>query len=200
MSIRTSRFAAFAALICGTCLAPNSAMAGLVTLTPASVSASSGEPVIVNIQVSDLGAGNVLGAFDLNVSYNPALFLLGSVVFGKSLGDPLLFEALTTFSVAPGVINLAEVSLLSPAQLDAAQGDTFSIAMLTFAGIAPGTATFSLLDTSRLIDGFGVPLTLSTPTAVPEPGSLFLVVLALAAMTRPFRSRVKHATVPMSAG
>lgn len=164
-------------------LAWTAATAAVVTLTPSSVATSSGTPVAVDVRVSNLGTGNALGAFDLDVSYNPALLSFGTAVFGTSLGNPASFEALTNASAStPGIVDFGEVSLLAPAQLAAGQAGSFLLATLNFNGTASGTNAFALLGTSVLSDAFGRPLTIVQVTPIPEPETFSLLGLGLAAL------------------
>jgi hypothetical protein len=180
-SILARRLAA--TLVLGASLASTSVMAVLVTLTPSSVSTTPGGLVLVDVRVSDLGVGNALGAFDLDVGYDPALVNFNTVVFGASLGDPASFQALTSVSTAtPGVVGFTEVSLLTPAQLTVAQVGNFSIATLAFSGLGSGTAGFALLSSSTLSDAFGRSLPIGQATQISEPDSVFLFALGLGAL------------------
>jgi hypothetical protein len=79
-----------------------------------------------------------LGAFDLDVSFDPSVLLPLDVAFGPFLGDPSLLEALTDFNFFPGLVDLAEVSLLLPEELDALQRASFPLATLVFDRIGVG--------------------------------------------------------------
>jgi hypothetical protein len=180
--------AAVAALVAAN--AWSTSTAAVVTHTPTTAATIAGAPVVVDVRISDLGAGNSLGAFDLDLGYDPALVSFSSVAFGPALGNPALFEALTGVSAAlPGVIDFSEVSLLTPAELAAAQGSSFSLATLTFMGVGTGTAAFSILGTSILSDAFGRPLPISPLKPIPEPESVFPLGLGLAALTALRRQR-----------
>ena len=101
-----------------------SAIAATVTLVPGSATFNAGDLVQVNAVISGLGnhAPPSVGAFDVSVGYNPLLLAPDDVTFGLLLGDPFLFEALTDVDfLTPGIANFAEVSLLSPSELDALQ-------------------------------------------------------------------------------
>lgn len=125
------------------------------------------EVLAVDIVISGLKAGGPpsLGAFDLDVSFDPAVLSPTDVTFGPFLGDPGLFEALTDFNFFPGVVDLAEVSLLSPADLDALQPASFSLAALTFDRIGVGDDRLAFSQVT-LDDAFG--------NKIPEPSSLAL--------------------------
>src|SRR4051794_30891363 len=105
MKLAIGRFAGAAALALGSVLSWPAA-AAVVTLTPASVTPTPGSAVLVDVRVSELGAGNALGGFDLDVGYNQALLSFNSVAFGSALGNPAASEALTSVSMAgPGVLD-----------------------------------------------------------------------------------------------
>ncbi|MGE0825955.1 MAG: PEP-CTERM sorting domain-containing protein [Candidatus Binatia bacterium] len=90
--------------------------------------------VFVNINISGLGS-DILGAFDLDVVYNPdfLVFTLGLSSPGTALGTLSQGEAIADLdSSTPGIINFAEVSLLEASALDALQNDTFTLATLGF--------------------------------------------------------------------
>lgn len=148
-----------------------------VRLAPPSTTVLPGSVVGVDVLVSDIGppgAPPSIGSFDLSVAFNPSLLSLSGVSFGPYLGDPSLFEALTDFlPLGPGSVSLAEVSLLSPGELDALQPAVFSLATLSFIGIASGTASFSFVGVPLIDDAFGVKL------AIPEPATIALVGFGL---------------------
>ena len=164
-----------AVLAVGGLLGAHAASAALV-LTPSFTNASAGTPLSVDVRVTDLGS-NPLAAFDIDVAYDPALLTPTGVTFGPFLGDPGLGEALTAFSFATaGVVDFAENSFLTSAELDALQSSSFSIATLSFDAIGSGAVSFSVLGTSELIDAAGNPL------AIPEPGSMLLLGLGFAGL------------------
>ena len=143
--------------------------------------------VAVGIAGTAAGAPPSIGGYDVDVVFDDGILTVADVSFGTMLGHPLSITA-SDASVA-GRVNLAEVSLLSPAQLDGSQPDTFLLAILTFDTLSIGTSPLRL--SSILVsDGFGLPLAVLagggsiTVTAVPEPATLplslgLLVVLAL---------------------
>jgi len=136
-----------------------------------------GQAVSVEVVISDLGDDEV-GDFDLDVSFDPTILTPTTVTFGALLGGPTLFEAVTSFSFLPGVVDFAEVSLLSPADLEALQPDSFTLATLFFDTVGAGTSPLSFTQVI-LDDAFAQPLTVQTGSgsvsAVPEPGTGILV-------------------------
>lgn len=170
--------------------------AATVAFSPASTTAMAGDLFSVDVVISGLGnhMAPSVSAYDLTVSFDASVITATGVDFGLDLGDPAAFEALTSAVIAAGSVNLAAVSFLSPADLDALQSDGFRLVTLRFgarsAGVSPlrfefGTVPGVLgLD---IKDGFGALLEPATAengivsvTGIPEPGTSLLVLLPLA--------------------
>jgi hypothetical protein len=157
---------------------------------PASQTVGTG-PLSVDVAVSGLGAGipPSVGAFDLDVSFDPLVLAPISVTFGSFLGDVTLGEALTSFTLSPGVVDLAEVSLLLPVELDALQPASFTLATLAFNTLSTGTSplTFSqaLVDDAFAVRVAADPsngnVTVEATGPVPRPSGLLLLGWGLAA-------------------
>jgi len=101
-----------------------------VDLVPSSPTVSPGDAVDVDVVVSGLAVGGPpsVGSFDLDVSFDPTVLMPTGVTFGLLLGDPDLFEALVDATVLASAVTIAEVSLLSPTELDALLPSTFTLA------------------------------------------------------------------------
>ena len=114
------------------------------------------QQLVVDIVVSGLAPGGPpsLGAFDLAVGFEPTSLLPLTVEFGPFLGDPASSEAITSVTVSPGTVELGEVSLLLPAQLDALQPATFTLATLAFELTGAPQQPLLLLD-AVFSDAFG---------------------------------------------
>lgn len=184
----------FAALILA---AASSAQAALISLTPSTAAVSTGQPVAVDVIVSGLGAGEAVGAFDLDVVFDASVLSATGVTFGSALG----VDGIDQFSIAlvsAGRVDFAAVSLLSEVDLLAAQTAPFSIATLTFEALAPGSSDilFDLITFPGLLlsDAFGNALATTVgnesavtvaAASVPEPSGLALVLLALGVMALP---------------
>lgn len=99
-----------------------------------------GDTFDVDIVVSDL-AGEIVSAFDLNLSYDPGVVTATGAAFGSLLGDPDpgAFETFTDAVLDPGNVNLAQLSLLSDADLAAMQPDSFALATISFEVTGPGS-------------------------------------------------------------
>jgi hypothetical protein len=144
-----------------------------LTLLPSSLSVTSGQTVSIDVLIGNLDGTASVGSFDLTVSYDAGLVTPVDVIFGMSLGDSGLFEALTDVRFAPGSIELAEVSLLSDAELRALQSSMFSLASISFTATNSGTANFAF--TAGIVDdAFGNKL-----IAVPEPSLIVLFAIGL---------------------
>gem|GEM_PF-885356 len=159
------------------------AVAVSLDFVPSSQEVQVGQPVSVDIFISGLGEGipPSVGAFDLDVSFDPAILSPTGVAFGPFLGIPFV-DALVDANFPPGVIDLAEVSLLPSADLDLLQPAAFPLATLFFDTLALGT---SPLIFSQVIvdDAFGGKLDVITGSGsvgvVPEPGTLLLMGIGL---------------------
>jgi hypothetical protein len=139
-----------------------------------------GDQLAVEVIVGGLGAGSApsVGAFDLNLAYNQLTLSATNVVFGTGLGEPGL-DALTGFDLGlPGWVNFASTSLLGSADLDALQPDPFVLATLHFEAIFSGAAGLGFVSDLRIDDAQGLKL----PVDVPEPASLLLWGVAIAAL------------------
>lgn len=163
-----------------------------ISLVPSSGTVSPSGSFFIDINISGLqssGTDAVVGAFDLDLLYDPSLFspvIAPPTGFGLLLGDISLSEASGGIDASlPGTVSLFEVSLLTPAELDALQDDSFTLATIGFMAISAG-GTSGVFSTSDVIvsDDLGDPLSLASPTAtatvrivaVPEPG-MFLMLL-----------------------
>lgn len=116
-------------------------------LVPSSPAAPPGGSVDIAVEVSGLGnlVAPSIGVFDLDVTFDPALFSFAGVSFGALLGDPGAAEAITGSTPGASDVNVLEVSLLLPAQLVALQPDTFTLFTLTFDNLAQGIGAFDAM-------------------------------------------------------
>lgn len=138
-----------------------------------------GDNLVVDVSVIGSVAGGPpsIGAFDIDVQYNPAFLRLERIEFGIDLGF-LPFEALTNIQLfeLDGILDIAEVSLLSPAELDVLQPADFSIVWIEFIAIQNSEPTIKLPQV-LLVDAFGNDL-----VNIPEPSTLLLIGSALVAI------------------
>lgn len=126
------------------------AIAGPVVLRlePSSTTVPLGDLVTVDLLISGLdpspGAPS-LGAYFVDITHDATRLGAVSVSFGSDLNltpNGLLnqFSDLAT----SGVVHLDEISEFLPDDLNAAQGDAFRLATLTFRGLATGEAVLSI--------------------------------------------------------
>jgi hypothetical protein len=170
-----------------------------ISQQPSTQNIGVGGNAAVNIMVSGLGnlASPSVGAFDFHLSYDQTIVSASSVTFGTFL-DLGAFGSIRSSDLSiPGSIQLDEVSLESAGALNAAQPDSFTLATLSFVGIAPGISPISFTS-ATLFDETGVGLanvavaggsiTVTGTTAVPDSAStgqlLVLGLLGVAVLHR----------------
>jgi hypothetical protein len=174
------------------------ARAVLIEVGPRSQEAVEGEEIQVRLAISGLvdASAPSLSTFDLDVAFDATVLALTTVSFGDPvLGDQLdLFGLGTETLVTPGggTVNLFELSLDTPADLDDLQAGAFILATLTFEAIgegnsplaltvnALGDATGGLLEAELAPGSVRVRADGGAPVAAPVPA--LLVVLGLIAM------------------
>ena len=162
------------------------ARAVTLSLSPPAAAATVGGQVSVDLVVSDLVG--TLGAFDVHVTFTPAILDLAAVAFGPFLGDESAGEATALFFAASGDVELLEVSALPTADLALLQPASFPLVTLTFDVLAAGSSDLGL-SIESVADGPGDSLNVTTaggvvtaalPTAdVPLPTTLTLVTTGL---------------------
>lgn len=174
----------------------------MLWLDPAfQITPGTGDDVSVTLMAGGLGNNNALslGAFDLDIHFDPGVLSFTSYTLFDGLGDLALFEA-GDFSLGefgPGLIGLTEVSFLSAAILDGAQPGIFSLAELFFHidAMGPGESTtvsvhpltnpFAFSDAAGneldvLVTGDAVIATIGGGDInVPEPSTIALMGLGL---------------------
>jgi len=180
---------------------PSSAYAVTLAFEPLSQQANLGDPLDVAVRISGLAslAPPSLSTFDLDVTFDPAIL----AYTGAEFGDPLLGDQLDLFALgslsgetpALGAVNLFEVSLDLPEDLDSLQAASFVLFTLHFDALSPGTSALAL-SVNELGDAVGDPLVVDlvagSVNVVPEPGGaqLFAPGLVLLATWRRRARRV----------
>lgn len=167
--------------------------APVLTMQPVG-SSSIGVGGTVNFDLMLLNPDAVIGAFSVDIAFDPSVLHLGSAAaLGVSLGDVNLLEAIGTVNESSsGILHIDEVSLLDTASLEALQGAgvlpaSLRLASFSFEGMLPGSTSLAFLaDSVQFGDATGTALNvpaLQPPgpvTVIPEPASAALVLLALA--------------------
>jgi hypothetical protein len=159
-----------------------------LSLEPGPQTINVGDPAVMDLVVSGLGnhASPSLGAFSLDLSYNPAILSAVSLTFGNSLDLGVLGSLRFSDLSTAGAIHLEEVSLESSTDLNNAQASTFTLATLNFTSLAPGTSAIDFTSAS-LSDEQGTSLTgflskggsiqVRGTTPVPDVGSTASMLL-----------------------
>jgi hypothetical protein len=185
-------------LFAATLWCPSTARGAIIQLLPGNQNVVPGSSASIDVVISGLG-GSVVGDFDLDISFDASVLTLDSFTLGAALGDASAGDALD-FSlgvVGPGLLNAAEVSLLSTAALTLLQVEPFTLAQLRFhiGALASGATTLvEVAIVNALGDGAavaipvnsltGATLTGTGPGVVAEPAASLLVLTALYAIER----------------
>ena len=155
-------------------------------------------PVGMNIPLDVVFSGRpvglAVGAFDLTLQFDPSRLSYVDFTLGPYLGDPVLEAVTAVTQIGPGLIEATVVSLLTAADLEALQASDFRLGTLLLNVTAVGTSNVTI--GGVLSDASGGPLNVSFggttvigAAAVPEPGTVPLLVSALAAIAAVARLR-----------
>jgi hypothetical protein len=155
--------------------------AGSTTLSfnPSSVSVSPSGSVSIDIVLSDLLAG--VASFDLIVNYDETVLGFDSYVLGSELGDIDIFDAddWSDGDIGGGQINLSELSWLTDLSF---QGDSVTLATITFTGTGVGASDLSFSDVllvdasddANVISAEWITGQVQVSSPVPEPATMLL--------------------------
>jgi hypothetical protein len=159
-----------------------------ISLTPAVQNVSRGQLFSETLSISGFSP-NLIGAFSLDIAFNPALLSFTSASFFLGLGDPALFQAITfTDSSVAGISSLGEVSLLSNSELAGLQsGSNLSLATLNFTSRNTIGSTTLQLQNVVVGDANGNPLSVvigapSRLNIIPEPSAGVLFILGFVSL------------------
>jgi hypothetical protein len=165
--------------------------APILSLEPAFQSVVSGATLEVQVRLSELRTQDApsVGAIDLTLQFDPALLAPHGVSFGDpTLGDQLDLTGVGAISdyvnLAPGMLEVYEISLDSAAVLSAGQASQFILASLQWTSHGSGsTSIVPAIQSASDADGRQIQLTLQEArvevTNVPEPSAALLVSLSI---------------------
>lgn len=178
----------------GTFIMAELAGAATLNLLPQTLTVTAGDSMHLDLVIDGLSdfAPVSLGAFTVDIAYDPSLFSFQSYSLGLNLGDPLLDAIdLSSGEYSVGSIGLSEISLLSATELDAIQPASFILASLEFSvdallsdvttsiTIDPFAMLSDAAGNSLALDGMTNALVSLTDSKVSEPNLLFLMGLGL---------------------
>lgn len=187
----------------GAAVLPVDPPSAVLSFDPPSASGDINDIFVIDINIADFGYGTAdpLAGFGFDILYDSSILGFESVSFGSLLGDldPLSFETDLDTTLNPGILNLFELSWLSDTELEALQSDSFTLATVTFKGLAAGNSSLTL-DNIDLTDALGSSLASTSssanitvnsqpPIAVDEPSVLILMLSSLALMIYSRRRR-----------
>lgn len=177
------------------------ASAATVSVLPATTTVTPGGSVSIDLFIDGLGdtSAPALGDFDIDITFDAGALTLTGYTLGGALGDPGTGEALDVSfgEYLVGTLNIAEVSLLTPGELEGSQPAGFVLATIEFTatGLAAGDSTsLDIGAVFALGDATGSPVVLDTTSGatitavVPAPAAVWLfatALLAAAGMRRP---------------
>ncbi len=198
-------------------LAATPARAITIGIEPAAQQVALGSSVTVSMVIADLGDGVApsLSTFDLDLTFDDGILSFTGATFGDPdpvLGDQLDLTGigpLTVVTPAAGGVNLFELSLDPPSDLDDLQAGAFVLATLTFDAQSSGISAL-MLSIIALGDAAGNPLTAdvlagsitvpSVDTVVAEPASLLLLLSGLAGFSATRIKRWNSSSAPADQG
>ena len=167
--------------------------ASAATVSISSGTVIAGGATTVSLNVLGLGGGTALGAYDVTVAFDQSLLSFASASYGDPLlGDQLDLEGFGTISgTTPdaGTTEFFELSLDSSEALLASQATSFTLATLTFNGVATGVSPLTLsINSIGDQDGNALSTSLQNGSLqvdaapVPLPAAIWLLASALGSL------------------
>jgi hypothetical protein len=157
------------------------AMAVMIGFDPTSpIPVLAGDVLDVDVVVSDLG-GQIVSAYDLDITYDPLLAMVNNITFGDALGISNLDTIAFGLDLV-GIVDLFEVSFLTDAELDTWQaGGPLTLATIRFDILEDGDLALDFI-WDEFNDVKGRDNRVIIPASVPEPGTLLLMAAAIAGL------------------
>lgn len=159
----------------------------VLSLSPALQSVPIGSQLTVDVEIGGLGSGLSLGTYDINLEFNTAVVSFKAIVLGDQL-DLFGLGDISSSTAGVGTLNVFELSLESPSDLDALQAHNFTLMTVTFDTLSPANLSPITLSLNALGDAFGrsidasvMPAAFSVTglTPTPEPEAFRMASLGL---------------------
>ena len=182
------------------------ASAIIIDIVPTSQNLQTGDAFDVDVVVSGLSAVNeIVSTYDFDISYDTSILSATAVSFGQYLDDLFVpgFSFQDAILTTPGIVDFAELSLLSDQELATQQPDSFLLASLSFQAVGVGISQLLFVSdpvggidvkgrnySPLTVDVTGTQVTVSPAASVPEPNTFLLMLIALIALPLIKKNRV----------